>query len=98
MRVYVSAAELFEQCTARQRGLSLDDLLLDHRVVPSRTFYEGSMKQAPTGRAVANDHLPADVLHCFTGSLSLSLFQIILKFSYRLQEPVQWKGGPSRPF
>ena len=56
------------------------------------------MKQAPTGRAVGNDHLPADVLHCFTGSLSLPLFQIILKFSCRLQEPVQWKGGPSRPF
>ena len=89
----VSPGELVQQCRLRQNSKDIDDVALDFRRVPSRVFFEESIRRAPTGRACGNDGIPADLLHLQANTLSLPLFQVALKASFRLAEPIQWKGG-----
>ena len=48
------------------------------------------------GRAAGNDGLPADVLHFFPGPLAKLFYPVLLKVAFRLQEPLQFKGGSVR--
>ncbi|CAE7197504.1 unnamed protein product [Symbiodinium sp. CCMP2592] len=84
---------LLRQCRHRQTAQDLSDLTLDHRIVPSRCLFEDCLRRSPTGKSQGNDCIPADLLHLQASSVSLPLFQIALKASYRLAEPVHWKGG-----
>ena len=84
---------LVSACRARQADRDLSDLSLDHKVVPTRALLEDCLRRSPTGRAQGNDQIPADLLHLQANSLSLPLFQVALKASFRLAEPIQWKGG-----
>ena len=84
---------LINACRARQADRDLSDLSLDHKVVPTRALLEDCLRRSPTGKAQGNDQIPADLLHLQANSLSLPLFQVALKASFRLAEPIQWKGG-----
>ena len=88
-----SAADLTAHCRQRQADADLDAVTLDAQQVPSRAFLEASLRRAPTGRACGNDGIPADLLHLHANTVSLPLFQVALKASFRIAEPLQWKGG-----
>ncbi|CAE7232845.1 hypothetical protein AK812_SmicGene42996 [Symbiodinium microadriaticum] len=89
----IGPADLVQQCRQRQQSRDLDSVSLDYRRVPSRVFFEDCIRRAPTGRACGNDGIPADLLHLQAHSLSLPFFQVALKASFRLAEPIHWKGG-----
>ena len=80
-------------CLGRQAALDLEEIDLDPKEVPSRLDIETSMHKAPCNRASGSDLVPADVLHHHTAALSKAIFQITLKASFRLEEPLHWKGG-----
>ena len=90
-----SATELAARCRQRQAAADLDAVSLDVQQVPSRAFFEDSLRRAPTGRACGNDGLPADLLHLHANTLSLPLFQVALKASFRVAEPLQWERWSS---
>ena len=80
-------------CLSRQAALNLGDFCLDLREVPSRLDIETCLRRAPCNRASGSDLVPADVLHLHTAALSKAIFQVTLKASFRLEEPLHWKGG-----
>ena len=82
-----------ENCIRRQNAADLGEVSLSHTDVPTRIQVETGLRSSPCDRAVGKDKVPADVLHCYPGQLSLPLYQLALKMAFRRAEPLQWKGG-----
>ena len=80
-------------CFDRHRQQDLSDLILDRADLPTRTELEKGLRLSPCGRAAGKDAVPGDVLHIAAAQLAPPIFQLLLKLSLRLQEPLQWKGG-----
>ena len=43
-----------------------------------------------------NDGVPPDLLHSLAGPMAQAVYPILLKVAFRLQEPLQFKGGTNR--
>ena len=80
-------------CFDRQARQDLSDVILDRDDLPTRTELERGLRLSPCGRAAGKDAVPGDVLHFAAAQLAPPIFQLLLKLSMRLQEPLQWKGG-----
>ncbi|CAE7795803.1 unnamed protein product, partial [Symbiodinium sp. CCMP2456] len=78
---------------ATQTGKDLDGYCLTTEDVPSRLELEDSLRRTQTGRAFGLDNVPGEVLHVAAGASSRALYQLFLKMSLRVAEPVQFKGG-----
>ena len=83
-------------CLRRQACTDLDALQLDTAELINRVQLEGSMRASPCNRACGNDNIPGELLHCHAASVARPVFQVFLKTAFRLEEPLQWKGGTLR--
>ncbi|CAE7446517.1 unnamed protein product, partial [Symbiodinium sp. CCMP2456] len=81
------------ECVNRQRNTDLSAFALELADVPNRTHIESGLRNSPCGRAAGKDRIPTDFLHHFAANVSLPLYQLVLKMSFRCAEPLQWKGG-----
>ena len=95
MGVLFQASDLIQQCRDRtaQTG-PLNAVALDFKKVAVAGF---SLRKASEKRPLAEHvatmaFLPISC-HLQAHSLSLPFFQVALKASFRLAEPIQWKGG-----
>ena len=80
-------------CIQRQACTDLDALQLDTAELINRVQLESSMRASPCNRACGNDNIPGELLHCHAASVARPVFQVFLKTAFRLEEPLQWKGG-----
>ncbi|CAE7868790.1 unnamed protein product, partial [Symbiodinium necroappetens] len=76
-----------------QLARNLDDYCVTADDVPSRLELEQSLRQTQVGKAFGLDKVPGEVLHAAAGSSSKALYQLFLKASLRVAEPIQFKGG-----
>ncbi|CAE7760750.1 unnamed protein product, partial [Symbiodinium sp. CCMP2456] len=84
------------RCLARHVGQDLDMLDVCRRDLPTRCELERALRASKPGRAAGNDGMPPDVLHFCASQLSDAIYPILLKIAFRLQEPIQFKGGTVR--
>ena len=89
----ISPAAYVESCIGRQREANLEMLEVCQADLPSKCDLEHAMRSARLGRACGNDSFPADILHGHAGSMAALFYPVLLKTAYRLQEPIQFKGG-----
>ena len=61
--------------------------------LPSRCCLERALLAAASGKAMGPDHIPPEALRFGSGAISLGLYQLLLKFTMRLDEPLIMKGG-----
>ena len=84
---------LVDRCFSRQKTLDLDAFDVDGYDLPSQVDLETAFRLAQPGRASGNDGMPPDILHYFPGPVAKIFYPILLKIAFRLQEPLQFKGG-----
>ena len=89
-------AELIQRCLHRQATADLDDLQLCPSEIVNRVQLESSMRASPCHRACGNDGVPGELLHCHAAQIAGPIYQVFLKAAFRVQEPLQWKGGVLR--
>ncbi|CAE7375700.1 unnamed protein product [Symbiodinium sp. CCMP2456] len=92
----ISPESLIARCYARQGGVDLEMLQVTREDLPTRWELEAAMRAAKLDRACGNDGFPADLLHLFPGQMSELFYPILMKVAFRLQEPLQFKGGTVR--
>ena len=84
---------LVDRCFRRQKAFDLDAFDVDGTDLPSQVDLETAFRLAQPGRASGNDGMPPDILHHFPGPAAKIVYPILLKVAFRLQEPLQFKGG-----
>ncbi|CAE6952212.1 hypothetical protein AK812_SmicGene15638 [Symbiodinium microadriaticum] len=89
----VSPEDFVTRCIQRQRAVDLEMFEVEQTDLPTKYDLEHAMRQAKLGRACGNDGFPADVLHGHSGAMAALFYPVLLKTAYRLQEPIQFKGG-----
>ena len=89
----VGPIELARRIQADQLVRDLDAHILHARDVPSRAELEQALRQTQMDRAIGVDNVPGEVLHLAAGTVSKALYQLFLKVSLRVAEPIQFKGG-----
>ena len=89
----IDPEELIDRCFRRQRAFDLDAFDVDGHDLPSQVDLETAFRFAQPGRASGNDGMPPDILHHFPGPVAKLFYPILLKVAFRLQEPLQFKGG-----
>ena len=89
----ISAEDLIDRCFSRQKAIDLDTLDISDRDLPSKYDLEFAFRQSKPGRAAGNDGMPPDLLHYFPGPVARLFYPVLLKIAFRLQEPLQFKGG-----
>ena len=88
--------QMIQRCFNRQCGADLEALEVSARDIPTLWELESALRASKPGRAAGNDGIPPDILHRYAGQLSTALYPILLKIAFRLQEPLQFKGGTMR--
>ncbi|CAE7242191.1 unnamed protein product [Symbiodinium sp. CCMP2592] len=84
---------LIRRCQTRQAAANLEDLEVQTSELPSRADLETAMRAAKADRAVGNDILPAELWKVQAPILSRVMYPLLLKIAFRLEEPLQLKGG-----
>ncbi|OLQ05525.1 hypothetical protein AK812_SmicGene11286 [Symbiodinium microadriaticum] len=79
-----------------QRAADLDGLDVECGDLPSKCELEQAFRMAKPGRASGNDGVPPDLLHGLAGPMAHLFYPVLLKVAFRLQEPLQFKGGTMR--
>ena len=92
----ITPDDLVQRCVQRQCAFDLETFEVVQTDLPSKFDFEQAMRSAKLGRACGNDGFPADILHCHAGAMSAAFYPVLLKTAYRLQEPIQFKGGTVR--
>ena len=85
--------DLIQRCLNRQYGADLDAFDVDPHDLPTKCELEQAFRAAQPGRASGNDGMPPDILHLFPGEMAKIFYPVLLKVAFRLQEPIQFKGG-----
>ncbi|OLQ12453.1 hypothetical protein AK812_SmicGene3619 [Symbiodinium microadriaticum] len=88
--------KMIQRCFNRQATADLEMLEVSARDLPTLWELECALRDSKPGRAAGNDGIPPDILHKYAGQLSTALYPILLKIAFRLQEPLQFKGGTMR--
>ena len=83
---YMSNVLQKQQDRCKPGKYTLDDL-------PSRLDLEKAIRKMRYRKAPGPDRLPNELLKACPGETAGVLFPIILKMIFRLEEPLQWKGG-----
>ena len=92
----ITSANMIERCFHRQKEADLETFAVSVRDIPTLGELESALRASKPGRAAGNDGIPPDILHTYSGQLSEKLYPILLKIAFRLQEPLQFKGGTMR--
>ena len=87
------ATVLVRQCYRRQRAKDLSQHCLELCQTPCLGELEAAMREANVDRAYGLDGIPGEVLKFGSSTLSLPIYQLLLKLAFRLSEPIQHKGG-----
>ena len=61
--------------------------------LPTRQSLETAFRRVRTRRAPGPDHLPSELLAIAPAEMARIFYPLLLKLSFRLEEPIQWKGG-----
>ncbi|CAE7240817.1 unnamed protein product [Symbiodinium microadriaticum] len=85
--------DLIQRCLNRQYGADLDAFDVDPHDLPTKCELEQAFRAAQPGRASGNDGMSPDILHLFPGEMAKIFYPVLLKVAFRLQEPLQFKGG-----
>ncbi|CAE7221510.1 unnamed protein product [Symbiodinium microadriaticum] len=88
--------KMIQRCFNRQYEADLETFEVSARDIPTLWELESALRASKPGRAAGNDGIPPDILHKYAGQLSTALYPILLKIAFRLQEPLQFKGGTMR--
>ncbi|OLP86094.1 hypothetical protein AK812_SmicGene32832 [Symbiodinium microadriaticum] len=89
----VGPVELARSIQTDQLDRDLDAHILHAKDIPSRAELEQALRQTQMDRAIGVDNVPGEVLHLAAGTASKALYQLFLKVSLRVAEPIQFKGG-----
>ena len=90
---WIRTQRLIQRCISRQADAELEDLEVMTHELPSRCEPEASMRSSKTDRAAGNDILPAELWTLQAATLSGSMYSLLLEIAFRLEEPLQLKGG-----
>lgn len=82
--IYQTAAR--QQAQLKPSSQSLGEL-------PTRQLLEAAFRKVRTRRAPGPDLVPSELLAIAPAEMARIFYPLLLKFSLRLEEPVQWKGG-----
>ena len=89
----ISPEVLIAKCYARQKAADLDAVDICGCDLPSQYDLETAFRFSQPGKAAGNDGMPPDILHCYPGPVAKLFYPVLLKVAFRLQEPLQFKGG-----
>ena len=84
---------LWQEKKARLQVYANEPVHIADGDVPTRCELEAALQRVSCGKACGPDEIPGEVLHFAAGEFSLPLFQLVLKFAVRRDEPIIWKGG-----